>query len=50
MMKSNKKLDISMNGMKLIMKMHIFLFIVILILKKMNNCLITIADLEMKIY
>ena len=49
-MRLNKKSDISMNGMKLILKMLIFLFTLIMVLKKMNSYLIIIVDLEMKIF
>lgn len=49
-MRLNKKSDISMNGMKLILKMPIFLFTLITVLKKMNSYLIIIVDLEMKIF
>ena len=50
LMRLNKKSDISMNGMKLILKMLIFLFTLIMVLKKMNSYLIIIVDLEMKIF
>ena len=49
-MRLNKKSDISMNGIKLILKMLIFLFTLIMVLKKMNSYLIIIVDLEMKIF